>query len=89
MSQWKHLRAFAYTCIHNYGISQPDPMFFINNYVEFYVINQQIGGYLGFLYKQPSVQRKCFVVTVVTKMFDSRTCLYITGTILGITELFK
>ena len=29
------------------------------------------------------------VCTVVTKMFDSRTCLYITGTILGITELFK
>ena len=64
-------------------------MLFINNEVESDAINHQIGCYTGFLYKQLSVQRKCFVVTVVNKTCNSRTCLYIGGTILGITDLFK
>ena len=35
------------------------------------------------------VERKCFVVAVVNKTCNRRTCLYIGGTILGITKLFQ
>ena len=54
-------------------------MLFINNAVEGDVINCT----------NNSLQRKCFVFTVVNKTCNRRTCLYIGGTILGITKLFK
>ena len=62
---------------------------FVINKVENDAINQQIGWYIGFLYKQLSFQGKCFDVTVMNKTFNSQNYLDIGGTILGITELFK